>query len=218
MKTFYSSAFVSLILAFFLFLSAKSEPIIIRQGENHPPFSTILAPAEGEEIFENTFLSKPLEIELYDDFYCDACDHFALNALRQLKADTMDIGKGNLRVFFGPPETDEKRMTAVMAVKCAGDQGKFWELYEKIHEEKPEGRKTIDPLAKSLKIDMAKYAQCMESERYREEIGIEREQAAEKKAFHRPTLLINGYRLIGDQPIENIKKVIDEATRKPPNL
>ncbi len=218
MKTLYSSAFISLILAFFLFLGAKGEPIIIHQGENHPPFSTIVAPAQTDFTVDETFLSKPLEIEFYDDFYCAACDHFALNTFKQFKADTVDIGKGNLRIFFAPPADDENRMVAVTALKCVGDQGKFWELYDILHSEKPEGRKTIDPIVKSLKMDMTKYAECVNSGRYEEEIGIEREQAAAKGVIHKPTLFINDYRLIGDQPIENIQKVIDTITNQPRNL
>ena len=218
MKTLYSSAFISLILAFFLFLGAQGEPILIQQGENHPPFSTIIPPPQTDFTTDETFLSKPMEIEFYDDFYCAVCDHFALNTFKQFKADTVDIGKGNLRIFFAPPADDENRMVAVMAVKCAEDEGKFWELYEKLHSERPEGRKIIDPIVKSLKIDMAKYAECMDSGRYEEEIAIEREQAESKSVIHRPTLFINAYRLIGDQPIENIQKVINDITRQPHNL
>lgn len=219
MKTFYSSAFLSLILAFLFFLGIKGDGIVVSQDISPPSYRTIIAPPASNDLSDQTFLSRPFEMELYDNFYCDSCDHFALNTLKEIRANYVDIGKATLKIHITPLKDNGDQMTAALAAECAGQQNKFWEFYEKIHSEKPAGgRNVLDPMVKSLKIDMASYAECMANEQTATKVRSVIEQANNRGIKELPTLFIDGYELIGDQPIENIDMVIDKITNAPLNI
>lgn len=79
------------------------------------------------------------------------------------------------------------------AGNCAGDQGKFWEMHDMIFE----NQKTMQPEdlmkhAEKLGLDMAAFKNCLDSEKYAEEIRKDMAEGQKAGVRGTPSFLI-GY-------------------------
>ncbi len=116
------------------------------------------------------------------------------------------------------------------AANCAGDQGKYWEMHDRIYTEKGSTAPTYNKLlghAAVIRLDFLAFKQCLDSEKHADE--IRKDLAAGEKAGVKgtPTFFlgftepndpkINSLKVIrGAQPYVVFKKAIDKllASRK----
>lgn len=114
---------------------------------------------------------------------------------------------------------------AALAAWAAWEQGKFWDMHDLLFEKAPElDRPNLDGLANQLGLDMARYNKVMEeaSRLVDEKVPLSElpnlselhenlDKVHELDIWSTPTTIINGTIIKGAQPIENYRKVIDEA-------
>ena len=78
----------------------------------------------------------------------------------------MESGKIRYALLDMPLESIHKfAFKAAEATRCAGDQGKFWEMHGRLFEQ----QKALEPWkahAEALKLDVAKFEECMSSGRH----------------------------------------------------
>ena len=104
---------------------------------------------------------------------------------------------------------------AAEAAYCANDQGKFWEMHDKIFENQKdleEGKYKV--FAKELNLDENKFNQCLENHQHLEDIKNNIEEGNKANVKGTPGVFING-RMLADwlNPIK-IKLLIDEEKKK----
>src|SRR5262245_52788296 len=122
--------------------------------------------------------AKVLMIE-FGDYQCPSCRMFWKEVEPRLKKDYIDTGKVKL-VFRDFPLTKlhPEAMLAAMAVDCAGEQNKYWEYHDKVFREQYNKGDDIirfkaadlKKWAKDSKLDPAKFDQCLDSEKYKNEV------------------------------------------------
>ena len=101
------------------------------------------------------------------------------------------------------------RPTAALA---AGKQGKFWEMYDLLFKNQAKlGADDLAGYAQSLGLNMDKFKADMASSEVKAQITKEQQLAASLGASGTPAFFINGHKLVGAQPIESFKTVIDGA-------
>jgi len=202
MKLF-SSTFISIVLAFLVFMGHSGQPV--EKAENPiPPDFTYTFRQEGPA------MPDKVRIDIFDDLTCEDCDDFTKNTLPQIKALVQESGKIDLHLYFVPDINEKPFYESALALKCAADQGGFWGMHEKIYENKENlDIKTLIGFADELGLNAEALRDCIEAKVHEKAIRNDIEYASLNHIMVKPTLLINEYKLIGHQPFENIKKIVN---------
>jgi protein-disulfide isomerase len=165
----------------------------------------------------------PVTIIEFGDYQCPSCRMFWVDVEPRLKKDYIDTGKVKL-VFRDFPivENHPEAIVAAMAAQCAAEQGKYWQYHDKLFREQDrrgEGivRFKVTDLKKwgaDLRLDTAALNQCIDSERYKDEVAKDYADGIAVGIRGTPTFFINGRVIGGAQPYPVFKTVIDEALKK----
>lgn len=161
----------------------------------------------------------------FSDYQCPFCRSFWRNTLNQIKEQYIDAGKSVKFVYRDFPLSSIHSMAQkyAEAAECAEDQGKFWEMHDKIFEEQDKlgqgtigayGVNDIKRWAGELGLNGAEFNQCLDSGKYSEEVNQDFKDGTLSGANGTPTIFINGRVVVGAQPFENFKALIDEELKK----
>jgi protein-disulfide isomerase len=172
------------------------------------------------EPFRGTNAARVAIIE-YSDFDCSYCGRYARDIFPHVDGDYIKPGK--LRYFFRdlPEPKETNSWFKARAARCAGDQGKFWQLHELLFNTQSASEKDVVSLAQTLGLNMENFNACLYTEKYL--VNIERSVAGAKRMgiFGTPAFLIGVISddgdfvkvkrvLIGAESYDSIKSVLDE--------
>lgn len=103
------------------------------------------------------------------------------------------------------------------ASECAADQGKFWEMRNLLYERQSDLYATnnlegaLIVFARELSLDEDPFNSCMSSRKHLEAVRADYLDAQAAGVRSRPTIDINGVRIVGAQPFEVFQRTIDKA-------
>ena len=154
----------------------------------------------------------------FSDFQCPYCSKAVptLNKIKETYGDKVEIVFKQFPLSF-----HSSAQNASEASECARDQGKFWEYHDKLFANQMAlSADDLKKYASELGLDIAKFNSCLDS---REKMPVVQKDIATGQAMGvtgTPTFFIGDYKLIGAQPFETFKKLIDEKlnasdTQKP---
>jgi protein-disulfide isomerase len=157
----------------------------------------------------------------YGDFECPFCRHFQHDIYPQVLDDYIKAGK--VKYFYRdmPLPFHQHALPAARAARCAGEQGKYWEMYDSLFADKLASTSAeIDDQAKGLGLDTAKLDACVNSDRFADAIHRNVDEASKMQIRGTPTFLIGTMSpgsdlvnikttVIGAQPFEAFKAAID---------
>ena len=148
-------------------------------------------------------LSAPVQLIVYEDFECPFCARF----YETIKEIQKNFGNQVVIAFRHFPLTSHSlAVPAALASECAAEQGKFWEMYDKLFSASladnlsPE---KFTEFAQDLEFDQVKFNQCLATEKYKSKIE---EQMIEGRNFGitgTPGSLLNGQPIPGAVPFED---------------
>ena len=122
------------------------------------------------EPFRGNHLARVAIIE-YSDFDCTFCVKYAREIYPHLDEEYIQPGKG--KYFFRdlPAPEHPNALGKAHAARCAGEQGKFWEMHDRLFAEQP-APAGQDPMshAQALGLDAGKFSECLSGDRYAENI------------------------------------------------
>ena len=166
--------------------------------------------------------AKVLIIE-FGDYQCPSCRMFWREVEPRLKKDYVDTGKVKL-VFRDFPivQIHPEAMLAAMAVDCAGDQNKYWQMHDKVFREQDKRGDTLvrfkatdlKKWAKDISLDTAAFNECLDSARYRDEVAKDKADGDDVGIPGTPMFFVNGRVVGGAQPYPVFKKIIEEELKK----
>lgn len=84
-------------------------------------------PALGSE-------SAPVTIVEFSDFQCPFCERLYSDGIAQMKTNYVNTGKAKLYFRDYPLSFHPNALPAANAARCANEQGKFWEMHNKLFE------------------------------------------------------------------------------------
>jgi protein-disulfide isomerase len=151
--------------------------------------------------------SAPVTIVEFSDFECPYCSRAEETVSQVLKqyGDKVRLVYRDFPLPFHP-----NAQKAAEAAQCAGDQGKYWEMHEKLFANqkdlKPEALKGY---AKELNLDPAKFEKCLDGGAKAAVVDANRKAGEKVGVTGTPAFFINGYQLTGAQPFEEFKTIID---------
>jgi protein-disulfide isomerase len=140
---------------------------------------------------------------------------FAADAWRQIQENYVANGKvrfGYLHFAF----LGEESVWAAEASECASDQDAFWEYHDLLFESQSgenQGAFNKDKLkefAAQLNLDTDAFNECLDTGKYTELVNNQKTTAQQLGVRSTPTFAVNGQAVVGAQPYENFKTIIDD--------
>ena len=161
--------------------------------------------------------NAPVTIVSFEDYQCPFCGKSFAETFPRLKSDYINTGKVKY-VYRDFPLTSihPEALPAAEASECADDQEKFWEYHDLLFINQANlGTQLYAAIANTLGLDFEQFAKCMASGKHREEVQNDFNYGASVGGVSgTPTFFINGIKLVGAQPYEAFKQVIDAELAK----
>jgi protein-disulfide isomerase len=135
--------------------------------------------------------AAPITIVEYTDYQCPYCQRFHVTAFAELKKAYIDTGKVRFFSKDMPLDFHPNAMRAAMAARCAGEQGKFWELRDTMGANPNSlDLEHIVGFAADLKMDTNALRACIDSGKYKERVQNDVLEAMKIGANGTPTFVI----------------------------
>ena len=135
--------------------------------------------------------TAPLTIVEYTDYQCPFCQRFHVTAFAELKKAYIDTGKVRFFSKDMPLDFHPNAMRAAMAARCAGEQGKFWELRDTMGANPNSlDLEHIVGFAADLKMDTNALRACIDSGKYKERVQNDVLEAMKIGANGTPTFIV----------------------------
>ncbi|GAP08281.1 MAG TPA: DsbA family protein [Anaerolinea thermolimosa] len=186
---------------------ASAQAALEEQGAAPQQVKRYDVPLDNDPIYGPA--NAPITIIEFSDYECPFCRKWHNEVWPRIKTEYGDKVRLVYRDFplYGLHANAE---SAALAANCAGEQGKYWEYNDALFATTERfSRDTYELLAAQLSLDVASFKTCMDEERYQNEIQADYQYAAELGISSTPTFFINGLALVGAQPYEVFKQVID---------
>jgi protein-disulfide isomerase len=163
--------------------------------------------------------SAPVKVLEFADFECPACGHFANLTEPDVRRRLIETGVVSLRFLDFPLSAHQNSWDASMAAACAAEQGKFWEMHDLIFQAQDQWatqatnrpRGVLERLARSLGLDMARWNQCYDEQRYRLRIAAHQREGERRRVTFTPTFIIGSRMIPGALSYDVFKAYVDSA-------
>lgn len=153
----------------------------------------------------------------FSDYQCPFCKKFFTDIFPSLKEDFIDTGKVKYVFRDLPLNIHPPAYNAALASECAEDQGKYWEMHDHLFDNQSDWGKaedvneTLIGYASELGLKEAEFTDCLTSEKYKDEIDKDKEDATSYGARGTPTLFVNGKIVRGvPRSYDTFKEFIEE--------
>jgi len=186
---------------------ASAQAALEQQGAAPQQVKRYDVPLDNDPIYGPA--NAPITIIEFSDYECPFCRKWHNEVWPRIKTEYGDRVRLVYRDFplYGLHANAE---SAALAANCAGEQGKYWEYNDALFATTERfSRDTYELLAAQLSLDIDSFKTCLDEERYQKEIQADYQYAAELGISSTPTFFINGLALVGAQPYEIFKQVID---------
>jgi protein-disulfide isomerase len=166
----------------------------------------------------------PVTLVEFADYQCPYCKKFQSDAYAELKKNYIDTGKVRFVSRDLPLEFHPFALKAAEAARCAGDQGKYWELRDAlIADAAPPSDEVISKAAQALLLEPTVFQTCLAAEKYKQEVQKDAAEAATLQISGTPTFVLaksakdklDGVRIVGAQPFATFQAAIDALLKNP---
>jgi protein-disulfide isomerase len=106
----------------------------------------------------------------FTDYQCPFCSRYVRDTLPQIAKQYIDNGRIKYAIVDNPLPMHKMAGKAAEASHCASDQGKFWDYHELVMT-KQDSIEDLSSYAGSLNLDTAKYEDCLNTNKYRDEVA-----------------------------------------------
>ena len=161
----------------------------------------------------------PVEIIEFSDFQCPYCRTFYVDTYKQLVKDYVDTGKAVIYFEQFPlSQIHPSAEIAAEASECANDQGKFWEMHDKMFDEQQkQGSGTVSFTKDDLKnwaktitgLNSQTFNACLDSGEKATDVQEQQNRGIQAGVDGTPTFFVNGLKLVGAQPYSAFKQLLD---------
>jgi len=150
----------------------------------------------------------------YSDFQCPSCARYH-PVIQKLLAEFGDRIRFAYRHF--PLRQHSHADEAARAAEAAGQQGKFWEMYDLIFDGQttwdnlPEAQETFTGYARQLGLDMNRFKSDMDSAEVRKRVEEDRRSGSRLYLEGTPTFFLNGVAIQNPQGYDEFRNIIEQA-------
>jgi len=162
----------------------------------------------------------PVTMVEFTDLECPFCRTFHTGTFERIKRDFIDTGKVRFVSRDFPLDFHANARPAALAVRCAGEQGKFWEMRHGVTVNgNALSRDTYFALARDLGLDMQGFGACLGNEKYKAAVDQDIAAAVAAGVSGTPTFVVGptapdgveGQRIVGAVPYAVFENAIRAA-------
>lgn len=159
--------------------------------------------------------SAKVTIVEFLDYECEAC-----GAAHPTVKQVLDEYEGKVNYVVRHFPNHFNSIRAGNAVEEAGEQGKYWEMHNKLFETQQEWAEQRVPqtdifvgYAEELGLDSEKVRQAIETNKFTKKLNRDKQEAISIGVNATPTFYINGVQYVGILPINEFQRIIDQELK-----
>ncbi len=165
----------------------------------------------------------PVTLVIFSDMQCPFCRSFYANAYQDIKREYVDSGKVKIYFRHFPLATHATARKSAEALSCANDQGFMWQFHDLMFDKQQEidSRNTVEysvddikDWARDLPLNTAMFDTCLDSGKYIQAVEQDMQDGLIAGINGTPSIFINDSRIIGSQPFEAYRALIDQKLAK----
>lgn len=167
----------------------------------------------------------PLALVEFTDYQCPFCQGFQANTFADLKKNYIDTGQVRFFSRDLPLEFHQNAFKAAEAARCAGEQGKFWEMRDVLISHSADlSHDAILKFAQGESLDVTSFRVCMDQEQEKTEIEKDSGDAKSLQISGTPTFVLgkvskgslSGIIIVGAQPYSFFNNLIQQMLKENP--
>jgi protein-disulfide isomerase len=166
--------------------------------------------------------TAPVQVMEFADFECPACGSFAIMTEPDMRKRLVETGQVSFRFMDFPLPIHRNTWDASFAAACANEQGKFWEMHDRIFltQDQWNGDVTNRPkavfsrLAKELQLNESQWDECYDTQKYKLNIEANRREGERRLVQSTPTFVIGDKMIPGALGFDQLKAYVDSAAAK----
>jgi protein-disulfide isomerase len=198
------------------YVSTQNKPVATKVDPNLPP-STAEGHFRGDP-------NAPVQILEFADFECPGCAQFANITEPDVRQRLIDSGKANYRYFDFPLTQHRNSVAASNAAACAEEQGKWWEMHDKLFAGQDEWntqatsnpKKIFARYASELGLNGSQWESCFDVAKYQRNIDANQAEGVRRSVGQTPTFIIGDRMMPGALTYDEFKALVDSAAAKAP--
>ena len=164
----------------------------------------------------NYWLGSPyskITIVEFGDYACSFCKEF-FPKIREISLKYKEDVK---IVFRDYPVVSEHSASLSLAARCAGEQGLFWVMHDKLFlNQGVSQREEIIELANQIGANTDKFTYCLDNKIYLSDIQKDLDDGNQLELIGTPTVFIEGEKFSGDIPYDYLTQTIDKLLNEKP--
>ncbi|MBS3128381.1 DsbA family protein [Candidatus Woesearchaeota archaeon] len=200
---------------------AQASQAFVKEGEYYVIPSAVVGasyvlnpPTADDDAFKGN-ANAPVTIIEFSDFQCPFCKRFYEDTLPQLLKEYVDTGKAKFVYRDYPLDFHPQAQKAAEAAECAGDQGKFWEMHDKLFENQQSlSVENHKKWATELDLDTTKFNDCLDTGKNAEEVQKDLAEGSAAGVSGTPGFFVNNQIISGAVPFAVFKEAIDAELAK----
>jgi len=163
--------------------------------------------------------TAPVTVYEISDFQCPYCAEFALETMPTLEREYVATGKVKFTFVNFPLPMHRNAVPAAELAMCAARQGKFWQVHDLLFRNQERWGGLAEPgsyllsLGDSAGANRDALGACVRDGAVRALVRSDAEGAVRSGAHSTPTFYIEGGLVVGAQPIEVFRTVLDSIVR-----
>jgi protein-disulfide isomerase len=153
--------------------------------------------------------AAPVTIVEFADFQCPFCAG-AESTIHEL----LKLYPSQVRLVFKdfPLDFHADSMLAHHAALAANEQGKFWDMHDKIFaNQRAMKRDDLLRYAKNMGLDMDRFVADMDGGRFKTIIEADQEEGIRLGVNGTPSFFVNGKPLVGARPLADFRRMVEES-------
>jgi len=150
----------------------------------------------------------------FSDYECSYCARHEDTIAQILEAYPDDV---RLIYKHFPLSFHTNAQKAAEASECAAEQGKFWEMHDKIFEANTNGDMSVDKwkeVAKDLGLNTTQFNSCLDDGKYADQVKADQQEGLAAGVEGTPATYVNGTLISGAYPYDSFKSIIDAELGK----
>lgn len=161
-------------------------------------------------------VNAPVSMVIFSDLQCSYCKKFFQQTFPLIEKEYISTGKVKFAYRDFPLGSHALASPAAIAARCAGKQGKYWQMLDKLITGTSLEKEALTKDAQELGLNMKSYEECLTSNEIKEALDSDIKDAKKFGVSGTPGFFINGRFISGAYPFETFKKIIEEELVKSP--
>lgn len=166
-------------------------------------------------------VDAPVKIIEFADFECPSCGNWSTVQEPDVRTRIINAGLANLTYYDFPLTQHRNTLAASNAAACADEQGKFWQMHDRLFQAQDEwnGEATDAPkpffkrYAAEVGLDVSKWEACYDARKYQKRISANLADGLRRGVNSTPTFVIGNRLYPGMRPYDELRKIVDSAAK-----